>query len=102
MLLLIFGILTFLSSPFENAVSRYFEHQADIYGEEVIHGIVADPQKTAQQSFQELGEDALDIPNPNRLLVLWDFSHPTILERATFARDYDPWAPGHTPKYVKR
>ena len=100
-LLLVAGVLSFLSSPIENAVSRHFEHQADIYGEEVIHGIVADPQKTAQASFQELGEDALDIPNPNPILVFWGFSHPTILQRATFARDYNPWAPGQQPKYVK-
>ena len=102
LLLLVAGILSFLSSPIENATSRYFEHQADIYGQEVIHGIVADPQKTAQTSFQELGEGALDVPNPNPLLVFWSFSHPTILQRATFARDYDPWSAGHSPKYVKQ
>ena len=100
-LLLVANVLTFFSSPFENGTSRYFEHQADIYGEEVIHGIVANPQKTAQESFQELGEDALDVPHPNPLLVFWSFSHPTILQRATFARGYDPWVPGKTPKYVK-
>ena len=99
-LLLVANVLTFFSSPIENGISRYFEHQADIYGEEVIHGIVANPQKTAQESFQELGEDALDVPYPNPLLVFWSFSHPTILERATFARDYDPWVAGKTPKYV--
>ncbi len=100
-LLLAGEILGFISSPIENGISRYFEHQADIYGEEVIHGIVADPQKTAQESFQQLGEQSLDIPNPNRLQVFWDFSHPTILDRATFARDYNPWANGQKPKYVR-
>jgi Zn-dependent protease with chaperone function len=100
-LLLVAGVLNFLSSPIENAVSRHFEHQADVYGQEVIHGIVADPQKTAQQSFQELGEDSLDIPEPNPLIVFWDYSHPTILQRATFARDYNPWAPGQEPKFVR-
>jgi STE24 endopeptidase len=99
-LLLAGEILGFLSSPIENGISRHFEHQADIYGEEVIHGIVANPRQTAQESFQQLGEQSLDIPNPNRLQVFWDYSHPTILDRATFARDYNPWAPGRKPKYV--
>jgi Zn-dependent protease with chaperone function len=100
-LLLVAGVLNFLSSPIENGVSRHFEHQADVYGQEVIHGIVADPQKTAQQSFQELGEDSLDIPEPNPLIVFWDYSHPTILQRATFARAYNPWAPGRKPKFFR-
>ena len=99
-LLLAGEILGFISSPIENGISRHFEHQADIYGQEVIHGIVANPQQTAQQSFQQLGEQSLDIPNPNRLQVFWDYSHPTILDRATFARDYNPWAPGQKPMYV--
>jgi STE24 endopeptidase len=94
-------MLSFVSSPIENGISRYFEHQADVYGEEVIHGIVADPQKTAQESFQQLGEQSLDIPRPNGLMVFWDYSHPTILDRATFARAYNPWTPGRAPKYVR-
>jgi Zn-dependent protease with chaperone function len=100
-LLLAAQVLGFFSDPIENTISRYFEHQADIYGEEVIHGIVADPQRTAQQSFQELGEGSLDVPHPNPLIVFWSYSHPTILQRATFALHYDPWTPGHTPKYVR-
>jgi Zn-dependent protease with chaperone function len=100
-LLLAAQILGFFSDPIQNAISRSMEHHADIYGEEVIHGIVADPQHTAQQSFQQLGEGSLDIPNPNRFVVFWTYTHPTTLERATFALRYDPWAPGHTPKYVR-
>jgi len=100
-LLLVLQILSFFSSPIENTISRHFEHQADIYGEEVIHGIVKNPQRTAQQSFQQLGEESLDVPNPNRLIVFWAYSHPTILDRATFALSYNPWAPGHHPRYVR-
>ncbi len=98
-LLLVAGVLSFLSSPIESAISRHFEHQADVYGQEIIHGIVADPQQTAQQSFQQLGEESFDIPHPNAAIVFWDYSHPTILDRATFARDYDPWTKGGKPKY---
>ena len=100
-LLLVAAILSFVSSPIESAISRHFEHQADIYGQEIIHGIVADPQKTAQQSFQDLGEQSFDLPSPNPLIVFWSYSHPTILERATFARDYNPWQPGRQPEFFK-
>ena len=100
-LLLALQLLGFFSSPIENAISRHFEHQADIYGEEVIHGIVENPQRTAQQSFQQLGESSLDIPHPNRWIVFWNYSHPTILDRATFALHYNPYTPGHQPKYVR-
>jgi len=100
-LLLAAQILEFLSEPIQNTISRSIEHQADVYGEEVIHGIVADPQQTAQQSFQELGEDSLDVPHPNALIVFWTYSHPTIFDRATFALHYDPWTPGQKPRYVR-
>ena len=40
MLLLILYVLSFVSEPISNAISRHFEHQADQYGLEVIHGLV--------------------------------------------------------------
>lgn len=101
-LLLVAAILSFLSSPIESATSRHFEHQADVYGQEIIHGIVANPQQTAQRSFQDLGEESFDIPNPNPLIVFWSYSHPTILQRANFARDYNPWQPGKHPEFFKQ
>ena len=49
------SIAGFLLEPVTNAVSRHFEHQADIYGQEAIHGIVPNPQKTAVAAFNALG-----------------------------------------------
>ena len=54
-LVLVLNVLSFVSEPFDNAVSRSIEHAADVYGQEAIHGIVADPQTTTQQGFQKLG-----------------------------------------------
>ncbi len=99
LLLLAFAVFSLLSEPIENAVSRHFEHQADIYGQEIVHGIVPDPQLTGQHSFQTLGEESLDVPDPNPFMVFWTYSHPSIAARAAFARDYNPWAPGHHPRY---
>lgn len=101
-LLLIFTVLSILSEPIVNTASRYVEHRADVYGQEIVHGIVADPQATAVHSFQTLGEESLDIPNPNPWMVFWTFSHPPIAKRAEFARDYDPWKPGGHPRFFPK
>ena len=44
MILLLVAILGFIGEPLGNGVSRYMEHQADIYGLEVTHGINTDSQ----------------------------------------------------------
>lgn len=100
LLLLVVTVLSFFADPVANAFSRHIEHQADVYGEEVIHGLVPNPQATTAESFQHMGELWLDIPHPNRLIVLWTYSHPPTADRMRFAANYDPWAPGKHPRYV--
>jgi len=99
-LLLIASIFGFFSDPVANAYSRWQEHQADIYGLEVIHGIVENPAAVAAHSFQVLGEEGLDEPDPNPFIEFWTYSHPSIAERVAFSATYNPWATG-TPSYVK-
>jgi STE24 endopeptidase len=101
-LMLVFQVFAIASEPLSNAISRYVEHRADVFGQEVVHGIVADPQATGVHSFQTLGEESLDIPDPNRWMVFWTYSHPPIAERAEFARDYDPWKPGGHPRFFTK
>ena len=101
-IMLVLSVLSFLSDPISNGFSRSQEHAADVYGQEAIHGIVADPQTTAQQAFQVLGEQSLVDPNPNPIVEFWTFSHPSISSRAAFAAAYDPWAPGQQPKYFPK
>jgi len=88
------SIASFLTQPAGSAFSRHFEHQADVYGQEAIHGIVADPQKTAVAAFNKLGESWLEDPNPNPLIEFWLYDHPSTQHRAEFAAHYDPWANG--------
>ncbi len=101
LLLLVFYALSFLSDPVSNAVSRHFEHQADVYGVEVTHGLVPDSQRTAAESFQILGERSLDYPDVGEFAKLWLWTHPTIADREMFVQTYDPWDEGKPPKYVK-
>jgi Zn-dependent protease with chaperone function len=92
--------LNFLAQPVANSISRHIEHQADVYGQEVIHGLVPDPQATVVSSFCSDARVWLDDPEPNRFVEYWTYSHPSTEERAEFAVRYDPWRPGQRPKYV--
>lgn len=100
-LLFAISIASFLLQPVSNAVSRYFEHQADVFGQEAIHGIVADPQKTAVAAFNALGQSWLEDPNPNPFIEFWLYDHPSTQHRAEFALHYDPWANGGHGKFFK-
>jgi len=95
----VLNTLSFFSAPIENAFSRSIEHAADVYGQEAIHGIVADPQAVTQQAFQRLGESSLEDPRPHPFVEFWTYSHPSIESRAAFAAAYNPWLAGEHPKY---
>ena len=101
-LLLAASLLQIIADPIENTASRYVEHQADVYGQEAIHTIVPNPQKTAVAAFNRLGAAYLDDPNPNPFLEFWTYDHPSIQSRATFAEHYNPWTAGQQPQYFSR
>jgi STE24 endopeptidase len=100
-LLLLLSIFGFLFTPIDNVVSRYFEHQADEFGLEAIHGIVPDAPEVAARDFEIMGEVDLEEPHPSWIDKVWFDSHPTIDERIRFARSYDPWSKGEAPRFVK-
>jgi Zn-dependent protease with chaperone function len=93
-LLFSISIASFLLEPVSNAVSRHFEHEADVYGQEAIHGIVPDPQRTAVGAFNAMGRSWLEDPNPSPFIEFWLYDHPSTQRRADFALHYDPWANG--------
>jgi STE24 endopeptidase len=101
MLVLIFSIMSTLSAPIGNGFSRQLEHNADVYGLEVTHGINPNSQEAGAHAFQVLGELALSYPNPSDFVVFWYADHPPIRDRVRFAHSYDPWSKGEQPKYVK-
>lgn len=100
LMLLIVAIFSPLTEPLVNGYSRWQEHQADVYGLEITHGMVADSPAAAAHSFQVMGEIGLDEPNPNRFIVFWLFSHPSTADRENFVQIYNPWVNG-SPQYVK-
>jgi STE24 endopeptidase len=85
--LLVLGIFSFLAEPMINSYSRWQEHQADLYGLQVTHGLV--PAEAAAHSFQVMGEIGLDEPNPNPFIVFWLYSHPSTSSRFDLAQKYN-------------
>jgi Zn-dependent protease with chaperone function len=92
----------FILTPVSNGVSRHFEHEADVYGQEAIHGLVPDPQKTAVAAFNALGEAWLEDPDPNPFIEFWLYNHPSVKNRANFAARYDPWANGGHGEFFEK
>lgn len=99
-LLLLIFVFQFVATPIDNAFSRYIEHQADVFGLEVIHGIVPDSPQVAAQALQTLGETNLEEPDPSPAVVFWFYTHPPIADRINFALSYDPWKNGGSPEFV--
>ena len=94
LILIVLTILVFLSDPAVNGISRHFEHQADQFGLEVTHGIVADPNAAEIRAFQILGEVDLSDPEPSSFIKFWLYTHPSLEDRIRFAATYKPWAEG--------
>ncbi len=99
-MLFVLTILTFLSSPLINGISRHYEHQADQFALEVTHGVIPDPNAAEARAFQILGEQDLADPDPSPFIVFWLYSHPPISQRIRFALDYKPWALGRPMKFI--
>ncbi len=99
-LLLLLGILSFISDPVANAVSRHFEHQADQFGLEVTHGLTPDSGEVAAQAFETIGIVDLADPRPSRVQIILTYDHPSLPERIHFALHYDPWAHGGHGEFV--
>jgi STE24 endopeptidase len=99
-LLLLLSVFTVVLIPVTNAISRYFEHQADQYSLEVTHGLTPDSGQVAAQTFQVLGEVDLEYPDPGPIDVFLTYNHPAIRDRVQFSLTYDPWAHGGHGEFV--
>jgi STE24 endopeptidase len=100
-LLLIMNVLEFVGTPIGNGFSRMQEHEADVYGLEVTHGLIPNSNEVAAQAFQVLGDVDLADPSPSEFITFWLYSHPPLGDRLNFARNYDPWSKGQAPQFVK-
>ncbi|MGP8095236.1 MAG: M48 family metallopeptidase [Candidatus Sulfotelmatobacter sp.] len=100
-LLLVLNLLFLVGNPIVNTFSRHVEHDADIHGLEVTHGLVPESPQVAAQAFQKLGEKAYSYPTPNSVFVFCFANHPPIPDRVKFALGYHPWDEGKPNQFVK-
>lgn len=87
-LLLLLSLLSFFSEPIANAYSRMQEHDADRFALDVTQGIVPNPGQAGAQAFQLEGQTNLDLPDPERFIVFWLYTHPPTADRVRFSLDY--------------
>ena len=89
LLLLVLGVFTFLGTPTVNAVSRHYEHEADVFALELTQ-----LNDAGARAFVKLAEDSKVLPDPPAFIRFWRYSHPTLAERIAFCSSYRPWLTG--------
>jgi len=83
-IILLISIISFLSLPLQNAVSRTFERQADNFA------MKATENPDAQiQLMLKLAESNLSNVSPHRYIKYFLYSHPPIMERIEAAKNFD-------------
>jgi STE24 endopeptidase len=78
-LFIIFSLISYISSPVTNVISRYFEMQADKMAVE----LTGDAQ-TQVEMLKKLAESNLSYVNPPKVLKFLIYTHPPILERISY------------------
>jgi Zn-dependent protease with chaperone function len=79
-LMLVFSILGFFGEPIDNGISRWIEHQADVFGLQITGNRAA-----MARTFVSLARENLSDPDPPPFIQFWFFSHPSLRERIDFA-----------------
>jgi Zn-dependent protease with chaperone function len=94
LLMLMFGVYTFLFQPALLAYSRHTEHEADRFGLEITHD-----NRACGTAYVKFVQHDLAYPNPGPLYQLWRSSHPPLAERIRFCNEYHPWREGKAGRY---
>jgi Zn-dependent protease with chaperone function len=94
LILLLFGLASFLLSPLVSAYSRHNERVADIFGLEITRDNTA-----AAGAFVRLQTSNLSDPYPPAWVTFLRGSHPPLGHRITFINNYRPWEEGEPLRY---
>jgi Zn-dependent protease with chaperone function len=77
LIMLFVVVFTFITQPIPNAVSRYFEYDADEYGFELSGVTLEDAART----YDKLSVYNLSDPNPPAIIEFWFYDHPALSKR---------------------
>ena len=97
LLLLLVSVFSLLITPAILAFGRHVEHDADRFGLEATQY-----SHSAGTAFVKLQTDALAVPRPGLLNVLWRQNHPPLGDRIDFVNEYHPWREGKPLVYGDR
>ncbi len=89
-------IVSFIAQPLINARTRTIEHEADLYALEITH-----LNDAGARAFIKLGMQNKSNPEPGRMLKVFQYTHPPLIERITTAEEYRPWEQGKPNWYFK-
>lgn len=81
---MVISMLLFIASPFSNLFSRYQENRADRYAIQMTQN-----PEAAISSFQELTRTGLSQVNPPRLVKIFRYTHPPMLDRISRLEEYE-------------
>jgi STE24 endopeptidase len=81
---LVVTVVSLLSAPLQNAVSRRYEAEADWRALRAT----GDPD-AATRLFERFERTSLQEPNPPALAYLWFETHPTLMQRIAMAERYE-------------
>ncbi|MFD0695626.1 M48 family metallopeptidase [Paenibacillus sp. GCM10027628] len=82
-LLLIVTLMNFASAPAQNAFSRVIEHRADVYSMKMTRD-----GTSAIHAFQKIAKENLSPVTQPKLVQWFRGSHPTILERIEYFKQF--------------
>lgn len=90
------GLVSYLSQPVTNGLSRVTEHEADVFALEITHDGDA-----GGRAFLKLAALNKSDPEPSAWIRVLLYSHPPLADRIRFARDYKPWEKGEPNRAFK-
>ncbi len=85
LVMMVIYLMLFLQTPFESAITRIEERQADRFG----LNLTRNPEAAAR-AFVSLGKYNFDDPDPPRFIYYWFYSHPSLKERVEDALAFTP------------
>jgi len=97
LLLLLVAVISLVTTPPSLAFTRHVQREADRFGLEITQY-----NYSAANAFVKLQTDALAVPRPGLLNILWRQTHPPLGDRIDFANDYHPWREGAPLQYGDR
>jgi Zn-dependent protease with chaperone function len=89
-------VVSLLIQPLAFTYTRRVEREADLFGLEVTH-----LNDAAARSFIKLESQNRSDPEPNPLVKILLYTHPTVIERVRLAESYHPWTEGLPNRYYE-